>query len=190
MATEVVAPTLVNGVNIDQLVGTVNAIKGQPDLARFTFRSHTDWADGGHSRTTIQGFYGAGAEDASRDEPFVLEGDEPPVLLGQNAGPNAVEVLLHSLASCLAVGFIYNAAAQGIKVDQMSFDLEGDLDLRAFLGLTDTVRPGFDGIRVTYHVQADAPRDQLVNLCSYVQKTSPVLDMIRNPVPVTVRLAN
>jgi uncharacterized OsmC-like protein len=119
-----------------------------------------------------------------------MEGDEPPVLLGQNAGPNAVEAVLHALASCLAVGFVYNAAAQGIRVEALSFDLEGELDLRAFLGLTDTVRAGYESIRLTYHVTADAPREKLVELCDYVQRTSPVLDIIRNPVPVTIRLGS
>jgi uncharacterized OsmC-like protein len=190
MAAEVAAPTLVNGVNVDQLVGTVNAIKVDPSLARFTFRARTEWAGGGHSRTTIQGFYGAGAADASRAQPFVLEGDEPPVLLGQNAGPNAVEAVLHALASCLAVGFVYNAAAQGIHVEQLGFELEGDLDLHAFLGLSDAVRPGYEAIRLTYRVKADAPRARLEELCSYVQRTSPVLDIIRNPVPVYISLAN
>jgi uncharacterized OsmC-like protein len=188
MATGVTTPQIVNGVNLDQLTGTVDAIKGNPELAKFTFRSHTEWINGGHSQTTIQGFYGAGTEDSSRARPFIVHGDEPPVLLGQNAGPNAVETLLHALASCLAVGFIYNAAAQGIKVDSLDFSLEGDLDLHAFLGLSDQVRPGYDNIRLTYRVKADAPREKLEALCDYVQKTSPVLDIIRNPVPVTVKM--
>jgi len=182
--------TIVNGVNVDQLVGTINAIKGNPDLARFKFRAETEWIGGGHSRTRIQSFYGAGAEDTSRSKPFVLEGDEPPVLLGQNAGPNAVEAVLHALASCLSVGFVYNAAAQGIQVDSLEFKLEGDLDLHAFLGLSDKVRPGYENIRLTYRVKSDAPRDKLEALCDYVQKTSPVLDIIRNPVPVTIDLEN
>jgi uncharacterized OsmC-like protein len=180
--------TLINGVNVDQLVVTVNAIQQNPDLARFQFRAHNEWLDGGHSRTMIQGFYGAGQEDTSRSKPFILEGDEPPVLLSANAGANAVEAVLHALASCLAVGFIYNAAAQGINIESLSFDLEGDLDLRAFLGLSEEVRPGYEGIRLTYRVKSDAPREKIVALCDYVQKTSPVLDIIRNPVPVTVSL--
>lgn len=181
-------PTLINGVNVDQLIGTVNAIKQNPDLARFQFRAHNEWLDGGHSRTMIQGFYGAGQEDTSRTTPFVVEGDEPPILLSDNAGPNAVEAVLHALASCLAVGFIYNAAARGIEVESLKFDLEGDLDLRAFLGLSEEVRPGYEGIRLTYHVKSNAPQEKIEELCSYVQKTSPVLDIIRNPVPVTVSL--
>ncbi len=180
--------SMVNGVNVDQLVGTVNAIKGNPELAKFKFRSETEWISGGHSRTTIQSFYGAGSEDASRVQPLILEGDEPPVLLGQNAGANAVEAILHALAACLSVGFIYNAAAQGISVEKLDFSLEGDLDLHAFLGLSETMRPGYDNIRVSYRVKADAPREKLEELCDYVQRTSPVLDIIRNPVPVTVTL--
>ena len=177
-----------NGVNVQQLVDTVNAVKADPDIARFRFRAETDWIEGGHSRTKIQGFYGAGQEDTSRTKPFIIDGDEPPVLLGGNAGANAVEAVLHALASCLAVGFVYNAAARGITVESLGFRLEGDLDLQAFLGLSDRIRPGYQNIKVTYRVKADAPREQIVELCDYVQKTSPVLDIIRNPVPVTVAL--
>lgn len=182
--------TQVNGVNVDQLVATVNAIQENPGIARFQFRARNEWVSGGHSRTSIQGFYGAGQEDTSRAEPFVLDGDEPPVLLGGNAGPNAVEAVLHALASCLAVGFVYNAAAQGINVENLSFDLEGDLDLRAFLGLSQDVRPGFENIRLTYRVKSDAPREKIEALCAYVQSTSPVLDIIRKPVPVSITLAD
>ena len=181
--------TQLNGVNIDQLVGTIKAIKARPELARFQFRAHNEWIGGGHSRTSIQSFYGAGQEDTSRSRPIILDGDEPPVLLGENAGANAVEAILHALASCLAVGFIYNAAAQGIQVESMSIDLEGDLDLRAFLGLSKEVRPGYEEIRLTYHVKCDASREKVEELCDYVQKTSPALDILRNPVPVRVSLA-
>ncbi|HEX9617214.1 MAG TPA: OsmC family protein [Anaerolineales bacterium] len=180
--------TLVNGVNVDQLLATINAVRQNPDIARFQFRAHNEWIGGGQSRTSIQGFYGAGQEDASRTRPFILEGDEPPVLLGGNAGPNAVEAVLHALASCLAVGFIYNAAAQGINVESLEFDLEGDLDLHAFLGLSDQTRPGYENIRLTYRVKSDAPREKIVELCDYVQKTSPVVDILRNPVPVAITL--
>lgn len=179
-----------NGVDVDQLTQTVQAIQEAPDLARFQFRARNEWTQGGHSRTTIQSFHGAGQEDRSRSEAFTLEGDEPPVLLGTNRAPNAVEAVLHALASCLGVGFVYNAAAQGIQVDSLDFDLEGDLDLHGFLGLSREVRPGYEGIRVRYRVKADAPREKIEELCAYVQRTSPVLDILRNPVPVTVELAS
>lgn len=178
-----------NGVNVDQLVQTVGAIQADPSLATFRFRAANSWLGGGHSRTTIQGFWGAGAEDVSRDEPCVLEGDEPPVLLGTNHAPNAVEAILHALASCLAVGVAYNAAAQGITVRSLEFDLEGELDLHGFLGLSDEVRPGYSNIGVTYRIDCDAPADKVDELCAHVQRTSPVLDILRNPVSVSIARA-
>lgn len=180
--------TVVNGVNVDQLMETIDAIEETPDLATFSFRVHNEWVEGGHSKTIIKEFHGAGRDGSSRQQPFVLEGDEPPVLLGENKAPNAVEATLHALASCLATGFAYNAAAQGIKIESMEFDVKGELDLRAFLGLSDKVRPGYKKIQVNYRVKADAPREKLEELCEYVQKTSPVLDIISNPVPVTVSM--
>ena len=178
-----------NGVDVGQLTETIDAIRNQPDLATFHFRATNTWLGGGRSRTSIQGFHGAGQEDTSRTEPFTLEGDEPPVLLGDNTAPNAVEATLHALASCLAVGFVYNAAAQGIEVRSLDFDLEGELDLHAFLGLSDEVRPGYDGVRMTYRVDCDATPEEVDELCEYVQRTSPVLDIFRNPVRVNVARA-
>jgi len=188
MAVETVAHEMVNGVNVAQLFDTVNAIKINPKLAQFTFRAATEWQGGGRSRTRIQSFYGAGKEDDSRKEPFYLEGDEPPVLLGQNRGANAVETLLAALASCLAVGVAYNAAAQGIKIEKLEFDLEGGVDLHGFLGLSEKVRPGYQNIQLNCRIKSDAPREKLEALFEYVKKTSPVLDIIRNPVPVTLEM--
>ena len=188
MTTQTISQT--NGVNVDQLVGTINAIQQNPDLAKFTFRATNRWVSGGHSQTTIQGFYGAGSEDSSRTAPFILEGDEPPVLLGENAGPNAVEVILHALASCLSVGLAYNAAAKGIHIEDLEFDLEGNLDLLGFLGLSKEVRPGYGDIALTVRVKSDANQDEMKALFDYVKATSPVLDIIRNPVPVSINLAN
>ncbi len=175
-----------NGVNVTQLVDTIDAIKDDPNLATFEFRASNRWLEGGHSRTTIQGFRHAGEEDQSRQSPFELEGDEPPVLLGGNQAPNAVEAVLHALGSCLAVGFVYNAAAQGIEVRDLEIDLEGELDLHGFLGLSDDVRPGYQNVKVNYRVDCDAPSEQVDELCEYVQRTSPVMDILRNPVQVTV----
>jgi uncharacterized OsmC-like protein len=176
----------VNGVDVEQLVQTVNAVKDNPELAKFQFRANTEWIQGGHSRTTIKGFYGAGQEDSTRAKPFVLEGDEPSVLLGSDNGPNAVESVLQALASCLTVGFSYNAAAQGINVKSLEFELEGEVDLHGFLGLSEKVRPGYKGIRLTYRVDCDAPPEKVAELWSHIQKTSPVLDILRNPVPVDI----
>lgn len=179
----------INGVNVDQLVETIGLIEKDPGLATFRFRATNAWLGGGHSRTSIQGFWGAGQEDATREQPFVLEGDEPPVLLGANHGPNAVEAVLHALASCIAVGVAYNAAAQGIEIRSLEIDLEGELDLHGFLGLSPDARPGYKGVQLTYRVDTDASEQKIDELCAYVQRTSPVLDVLRNPVEVTVTRA-
>ena len=178
-----------NGVNVDQLMGTIEAVKKDPDIARFQFRAKSRWISGGHCRTEIKGFFGGGQEDASRTRPFILEGDEPAILLGEDHGVNAVEAVLHALASCLSVGFVYNASAMGISVESLEFTLEGNLDLHGFLALSETTRPGYEEIKVNCRIKADAPREKLEALCAHVQKTSPVLDILRKPVPVTLNLA-
>ena len=187
MTTQTSTTTL-NGVNVEQLTETINHIKEQPELAKFKFRAKNEWIDGAQSRTTIHGFYGAGQEHRTEGEPFIMEGDEPHVLLGEDKAPNAVESVLHALASCIGVGFIYNAAAQNIKVDKLEMNLEGEIDLHGFLGLSDSRRPGYNNIRLSYKVKSDASEEKLKELCSYVQKTSPVLDIIKNPVPVSISM--
>jgi len=179
----------INGVDVGQLTDTIAAIREQPDLAQFRFRATSTWLGGGRSRTRIKEFHGAGQEDDSRTEAFHLEGDEPAVLLGDNTAPNAVEATLHALASCLAVGFAYNAAAQGIEVRSLELDVEGDLDLHGFLGLSPDVRPGYRDVRVTYRVDCDAASEKVDQLCAHVQDTSPVVDIFRNPVRVSVQRA-
>ncbi|GAB2742274.1 OsmC family protein [Salinifilum aidingensis] len=175
-----------NGINVTQLTETIGAIQNDPTIAAFRFRATTAWEGGGHSRTTIKEFYGAGTEDHSRADAFTLDGDEPPVLLGANHAPNAVETVLHALTSCLTVGFVYNAAARGIEVRSLDFDVEGVLDLHGFLGLSETTRPGYQQIEVRYRVDADATEEQVEQLCHHVQRTSPVLDIVTNSVPVTL----
>lgn len=176
-----------NGVNVDQLVATVEAIKADAEIAKFKFRAHTKWIKGGHCETKIQGFYGAKQEDQSRKEPLVLVGDEPAVLLGENHGPNAVEAVLHALTSCLSVGMVYNAAAMGIQIDALEFNIEGDLDLQGFLGLSKTKRPGYENIVITISAETDASPEKFQELLEYVQQTSPVLDIVQNPVPVEIK---
>ena len=133
--------SIVNGVDLDRLSGTIEHVSADPTLARFQFRARNRWIDGGHNRTTIKEFYGAGREDASRTEPFVLDADEPPVLLGENQAPNAPEYVLHALASCLTGTIVYHAAVRGIALSALESTVEGDIDLQGFLGLDETVRP-------------------------------------------------
>lgn len=180
--------TVRNGVDVDQLMETIGAIQGDPGIASFTFRANSTWQSGTHSVGRIAGFTHAGAEDASRIDGFTLNGDEPPVLLGNNRGPNAVELLLQALGFCYAVGYVANAAARGIDITRMDYEVEGDIDVRAFLGL-DGPRPGLTAIRARGTVSSpNATREQLQELCQYVQDTSPVRDCLANPVPVTTSL--
>jgi uncharacterized OsmC-like protein len=178
----------INGVNVDQLFSTINAIQETPKLAKFNFRARNKWINGGHNCTTIKDFYGAGQEDTSRQTAFVLDNDEPAVLLGADNGANPVEFVLHALAGCLTTSLVYHAAARGIQLDEVESQLEGDLDLHGFLGLSESVRNGYEGIRVTFQIKADAPEETLQELCELAQKRSPVFDIVSHPVPVTVRL--
>ncbi|MGH8892636.1 MAG: OsmC family protein [Actinomycetes bacterium] len=138
--------TIRNGIDVDQLLSTVAAVEADPVLGTFTFRASSRWDGGTHNRGEIGGFVQAGQEDTTRDEPFHLKGDEPPVLLGRNKGPNAVELLLQALGFCYAVGYVANAAARGIELTSMDYEIEGDLDVRTFLGLAGP-RAGFTAIR-------------------------------------------
>ena len=177
--------TIVNGVDLDRLSGTIDAVTADPALARFEFRARNHWIDGGYSRTTIKDFYGAGQEDATRTGPFTVDTDEPPVLLGQNRAPNTVEYVLHALAACVSGTIAYHAAARGIALDGLETTIEGDLDLRGFLGLDGSVRPGYEQIRVTIKAAGDFDDNQFAELASLV-RYSPVRDIVSNPVPVAI----
>lgn len=180
--------TVRNGIDVGQLVQTIEAIGSDPSLAEFTFRATSTWKGGTHSLGRIEGFDQGGVADDSRSAPFELSGDEPLVLLGENRGPNAVELLLQALGFCYAVGFVANAAARGIPIDSLEFDVEGDLDVHRFLGL-EIGRPGFTAIRATGRVRSPGTDpDALQELVRYVVSTSPVGDSLAAPVPIETAL--
>jgi len=170
---------VVNGVDVDRLYGTIDAVTATPALARFQFRGRNHWFDGAYSRTTIRDFYGAGQEDTTRAEPFTVDTDEPPALLGENRAPTTVEYVLHALVACLTGTIAYHAAARGISLDGLETTIQGDLDLHGFLGLDSNVRPGYEQISVTIKATGDFDDSQLASLTRY----SPVCDIVSNPVP-------
>lgn len=176
-----------NGLDMAAAEATIAAIRAEPGLARFTFRAANRWLDGGANRSTIQGFWGAGREDDSRAEPFVLTNGEPPVLLGANEGANPVEFLLHALAGCVTTTFVLHAAARGVEIRSLRTALEGDLDLRGFLGLDPEVSPGYERIRIAMTVEADCGEAELDELLALAQRHSPVCNTICRPVPVEIR---
>jgi len=177
-----------NGIDPGQLRGAVRAMKEDAQQGKLVLRASNKWIKGAHGQTTIKGFCHAGKEDTSRSKAFVLEADEPRALLGEDHGPNATEAALHALASCLNTTFIYHAVAQGVKVDELELELEGDLDLRGFLGISDEVKRGYKNIRVTFKVKADAPKEKIEQLCELAKRHSPVYDVVTPPTPVDVRL--
>lgn len=172
----------VNGVDVSALEGAVEMITDDPGVGEFTFHAETHWQDALQAVTTINEFDQNGETISTRT--FTIEGDEPDQILGERTAPNAVELLLAALGSCLSVGYAANAAAMGINLEDLRFELEGDVDLRGFLGISDDVRPGYDAVRCTVYISADATEDELEDLREHVEATSPLMDNIMNAVPV------
>ena len=175
-----------NGLNLEQLGQTVEALKNDPSLAQFEFRASNQWINGGENRSTIQDFYGAGTEDASRTEPFVFTNGEPPVLLGNNEGANPVEFLLHALAGCVTTTTVLHAAARGIRIRRLSTVLAGSIDLQGLLALDDSVPVGYESITIRMDIEADASDEEIDDLIAFAKGHSPVCNTVCRPVPVTI----
>ena len=180
------APATRNGVDTDTLFGTLDAIKADPELARFQFRARNEWIDGAHNRTTIRDLYAAKQEDTSRVKEFVIDAGEPAILLGNDTGPNPAEYLLHALAACLTTSIVYIAAARGVRLSEVESTLEGDMDVQGALGLSDDYRNGFENIRVSFRIKGDAPEEKLREVVARAQQRSAVFDIVTNGVPVQV----
>jgi uncharacterized OsmC-like protein len=180
--------TMTNGVDPTALFATINAVRAQPKPADFRFRVSNRWVSGTHNRAVISGFYAAGQEHRHEHE-TVLDSDHPAVLVGTDQGPTPAEYLLHALGACLMSGLGNVAAARGIQLDEVMATVEGDIDLRGILGLDPTVRNGFQGDRVTFHVKGAAEADKLAALIHQSQRRSAVYDALTNGVPVTIDVA-
>ena len=174
---------IVNGVDVTALVETIEAIQNQPELAEFKFRANNEWKGGSQNRTVIKGFYGT-CQEISHAQPFELNADEPPVLLGKGENANPVEYLLTALSSCMTTSLAYHAAVNGIEVEGIESNFEGDLDGQGFLDIDPKVRNGFKEIRAQFKVKSEADKEKLAEL---VQK-SPVFDIVTNPTPVKVSI--
>jgi len=186
-ATKISNEKVVNGVNVERLHETVEATSNNPQIAKFNFRARNRWVSGAHNRTTINEFYGAG-ETHRRNQSFVLEQDEPPLLLGENHGANSGEYILTALGGCLTTNLVFQASARGIRIEEVEATLSGDVDLRGFLGLDDTVRNGFQEIHAEFKIKADASEEKLQELVELAKERSPVFDIISHPTPVSVSL--
>ncbi|MBW8015877.1 MAG: OsmC family protein [Planctomycetes bacterium] len=184
-----VEQTILNGIAVGELSDCMSSLRQSPDIGKCTFKATCKWVSGAYCQTEISDFFASG-EVIHRDKTHVLEGDEPVVLMGSDLGANATEALLHALGACLSASFIYHATDQGIDIESLEIDLQGNIDINGFLGLNEEIRNGFESIEVTFRVKSDAPREKIEELCNYAQKRSPVFDTVTNPVPVNVSLAD
>ncbi len=174
----------VNGINLNVLNETVRAIKGDPELGKCHFRARNKWIDANHNCSTISGFYGAKQENTHTQE-FELHADEPPILAGNDEGANPVEHLLHALASCVTTSMVAHAAVRGIQIEELESELEGDIDLRGFLGLATDVPKGYTNIRVKFKVKTDA--DNIEKLKKLVE-FSPVYNTLIHGTNVDIQV--
>jgi len=184
--TTTVTSTIRNGVDTATMYATLDAIKAQPELAKFQFRAHNTWLGGAHNRTSIKDLYAAGGEDTSRSQAFTVDAGEPPILLGHNEGPNPVELYLTALAACVTTSMVYVASARKVELTSVSSELVGEMNVQGALGLSPDYRNGFSEIRMKITVTGDAPEEKLREVVRRATQRSAVFDMVTHGVPVHV----
>jgi uncharacterized OsmC-like protein len=176
-----------NGVNVGALLGAREALSKAPEAAKFQWRATCKWVNGTHSKSTVEGFYGLGGEQKHKTQ-FTFDADHPEIFASEDRGATPVELVLAGLASCLTAGIASVAQLREIQLRSVSATLEGGMDIQGILGIDGDVRNGFDGIKVTYHIDADASPDDIKALVAQSQKRSAVYDIITNPTNVTVEV--
>ncbi|QBR93867.1 OsmC family protein [Nocardioides euryhalodurans] len=175
-----------NGVDTATLFATLDAVKGQPEIAKFQFRASNRWLTGTHSRSSFSGFFGA-TQEMEHQRVTVVDSDHPAVLVGGDEGPTPVEYLLHAIAACLTAGIANVAAARGVELTRLTSTVEGDIDLLGILGLGGgSVRNGYEQIRVTFHIEGDADAETLRGIVEQSRNRSAVFDALTNPTPVAI----
>lgn len=177
-------PTM-NGVDKAALFGALEAVKQQPEAAKFQFRAKNEWISGNHSRSTINDFFGLGEEQTHR-ESHTFEADHPEQLVSTDKAPTPAEQLLHALASCITAGIGNIAAARGIELTRVESVVTGDIDLLGLLGLDPSVRNGYQGIQVQLTIEGDAGSDDLHGVVERSVARSAVFDMLTNGTDVSV----
>jgi uncharacterized OsmC-like protein len=176
-----------NGVNVTALLGAREALSKAPEAAQFTWRAKNEWVKGTHSRSTVEGFFGLGEEQKHRSR-FTFEADHPQIFASEDHAATPVETVLAGLAGCLTAGIAAVAQHRNIQLHSVTATLEGSMDIQGILGVDSDVRNGFDGIKVTYHIKADATPDEIRAIVAQSQKRSAVYDIITNPTNVSVEV--
>src|SRR5262245_40351735 len=188
MATARTNQPVDNGVNVEAPFGAQDALKNAPEAAQFKWRAKVEWVNGTHSRSTVEKFYGLGAEQKHKSK-FVFDADHPEIFAAEDNAATPVEIVLAGLASCLTAGVAAVAQARKVQLRKVSATLEAGMDIRGILGMDEDVRNGFDGIKVTYNIDADGSPDDIKAIVAQSQKRSAVYDIIANPTNVTVEVA-
>jgi uncharacterized OsmC-like protein len=178
---------MTNGVNTEALFGALDAVKAQPEAAKFEFRARNEWIRGTHSRSTIYDFFGLGAEQTHLEE-HIFEADHPLQLVAADNAPTPAEHLLHALAACITAGIGNVAAARGIELRRVESTVTGDIDLVGLLGLDDSVRNGYQGITVQLSIEGDASAEELRRVVERSVARSAVFDALTNPTSVSVEI--
>jgi uncharacterized OsmC-like protein len=179
-------PTIRNGINVDVMYGTLDAIKANPTLGKFQFRARNRWVGGTHNQSSIDAMYGA-SQELERTKTFTVDAGEPAILLGNDEGPNPAEYLLHALAACMTITLVNVASARGVKLNSVESWLEGDADVQGALGLNKDVRNGFQNVTLKFKVDADAPQEKIDELVARAQARSFVFDSLTRGVPVSIQ---
>jgi uncharacterized OsmC-like protein len=174
-----------NGVNVEALLAAREVLRGAPQAAKFTWRASCKWKNGTHSRTDIQGFHGLGEEQKHKTE-FSFDADHPEIFASEDLGVTPIEFVLVGLASCLTAGVAAVAQNRGVQLRSVEAKLEGTMDIQGILGIDREVRNGYDDIKVTFHIDADAPKKEIEAIVAQSQKRSAVYDVLTNPTNVTV----
>ena len=181
------ADSVDNGVNVAALLDARTALTDAPEAAKFTWRASCEWKNGTYSHSTVEGFFGLGEEQA-RTTVFNFDTDHPEVFASEDRGATPVEYILVGLVSCLTAGIAAVAQHREIQLRSVTATLEGGMDIQGILGIDSDVRNGFDGIKVSYKIDADAAPDELKALVAQSQKRSAVYDIVTNPTNVTVEV--
>jgi uncharacterized OsmC-like protein len=174
-----------NGIDVTALRDTAAAIAANPAKGAARFHVRTAWKGGTRSRSIVNG-YALGGEFVERR--FEIASDEPFELLGTNTAPNPQELLMAAVNACMTVGYVANAALMGVRLSSLEIEMDGTLDLRGFLGLSDDVPAGYRSIDYTVRIAGDGTADQYAAIHEAVMRTSPNYFNMACPIGMKGRL--
>jgi uncharacterized OsmC-like protein len=161
-------------------------MRNQPEMAKVTFSVKSEW-NGGFSVTSSSKAFRIGGQNIDRNTEYRMQYDFPDQLSGEGRGPTVCEGCMGSLAACLTQTIVAHATSRGIQIDSISIDIEGDVDLRGFTGISNEVRPGAQQFRVNVNIKSDtASVEQINELREIGKRFSPAFDTLTNGTSVVL----